>query len=121
MAPKPPTLGSAATQPWRSSVTRAAPTWPPSPQRSEAPAAQPWRSSVTRAAPTWPPSPQRSEAPRRSGGASRRDLRAAVFDPIAGGFEAALHGGDLLGARRLQRQFDFRLANRGVRRERAVV
>src|SRR5438445_7832083 len=62
MAPKPPTFGA----PRRSRgapLTRVRPRHgPQAPNVRRAPA-QPWRSSNPRAAPTWPPSPQRSSRP----------------------------------------------------------
>src|SRR6266850_5259591 len=57
------------------------------------------------------------------GGPSRGPPRfvGPIFYSVAGGFQAALHGCNLLGTGCLQRQLDLCLADRGVRRERAVV
>src|SRR5438093_2446784 len=78
MAPEPPTLGSAPAQPRRSSITvvarpRNGPHTPNARKRPGAAAAL--LDYRRRAAPKWPPHPQRSEAPRRSRGAPR--LRAS--------------------------------------------
>src|SRR5881296_336628 len=74
MAPTPPTLGSAPAQPWRSSITVVARprNGPHTPNARKRPgAALALLDYRRRAAPKWPPHPQRSEAPRHSRGAPR--------------------------------------------------
>src|SRR5438045_4267988 len=74
MAPKPPALGSAPAQPGPSSITVVARprNGPQTPSARKRPgAAGALLDYRRRAAPKWPPNPQRSEAPRRSRGPPR--------------------------------------------------
>src|SRR5438034_2594179 len=76
MAPKPPTLGSAAAKPWRSSGSRTRPrNGPQTPNARERRGKAVALLGIAHAAPKWPPNPQRSEAPRQSRGAPRDRAR----------------------------------------------
>src|SRR5213080_5068608 len=65
MAPKPPTLGSAAAKPWRSSGSRKRPRNAPSPPTFGSAAAKAWRSSGSRKRPR--NGPQTPNARKRRG------------------------------------------------------
>src|SRR5438094_2474514 len=72
MAPKPPAFGSAPATPWRSSGTRERPrNGPQTPSVRKRPGQAVALLGHPRAAPKWPPNPQRSEAPRPRRGAPR--------------------------------------------------
>src|SRR5213083_2296421 len=82
MAPKPPTLGSAAAKPWRSSGSRTRPrNGPQTPNARKRRGKAVALLGIAHAAPKWPPNPQRSEAPRQNRGAPRDRARGPEMAP----------------------------------------